>query len=381
MVLAISSYQGLRGLADRQDLLNLAWMIDERPYLAADLPEIIKRELAAEIREELPYLNNYSIQDGYGEQALNSPVAGFFGQDDWQCRVTCAAGVNSLLYALAHLSADGPAYVIGDVYPDFPHWVERFGGRCLSRFSPSMKAHHIDNIRAVGAAVVLLERPAGAGNQLSLHELGEFCDAVRDTVVVVDESYANYCSPGFSAVKIAAAVPNLVVLRGLSKAYWLGGLRFGYCVTSSALTERLRAFLPPLLASSLSIRLAKAILELGDIAQPLRTRIRSAKAEMVEILGTAAPDIQAKGDMPYVLCSRGETQRVLEQQGVIGKHQPFWTEACLSVTYKYRLSVPLDAERMRNLRHRLRGVVPMPARDDLWLLKSRHRKPAARMFP
>jgi histidinol-phosphate/aromatic aminotransferase/cobyric acid decarboxylase-like protein len=358
MVLAISSYQGLRGLADQQNLLNLAWIIDERPYLAADLPGIIKRELAAEIREELPYLDNYSIQDGYGEQALNSPVASFFRQDDWLCRVTCAAGVNSLLYALAHFSADGPAYVIGDVYPDFPHWVERFGGRCLSRYSASMAARHIDCIRAVGAAVVLLERPAVAGNQLSLRELGELCDAVGDTVVVVDESYANYCPPEFSAATIAAAAPNMVVLRGLSKAYWLGGLRFGYCIASAALTERLRAFLPPLLASSLSIRLAKAILELGDIAQPLRARIRSAKAEMVEILGTAVPDIQENGDLPYVLSARGETQRLLEQQGVIGKRQPFWTEACLSVTCKYRLSVPLDAERMRNLRHRVRGVVP-----------------------
>ena len=359
MVLAISSYQGLRGLADQQDLLNLAWTLDERPYLAVDLPEIIKRELAGEIREELPYLNNYSIHDGYGEQALNSPVASFFGQCDWPCRVTCAAGVNSLLYALAHLSADGPAYVIGDVYPDFPHWVERFGGRCLSRFSPSMEARHTDNIRAVDAAVVLLERPAAADDQLSLKELGEFCDAVGDTVVVVDESYANYYLPDFSAVTIVAALPNLVVLRGLSKAYWLGGLRLGYCVASSALTERLRAFLPPLLASSLSIQLAKAILELGDIAQPLRTRIRSAKAEMVQILGTAALDRQLRvnGDLPYVLSTRGETQRVLERQGVIGKRQPFWTEASLSVTYKYRLSVPLDAERMRNLRHRLGGVV------------------------
>jgi len=356
MVLAISSYEGLRGLTDRPDLLNLAWTIDERPYLAADLPEIIKRELAAEIREELPYLDNYSIQDGYGEQALNSPIAGFFSQDDWPCRVTCAAGVNSLLYALAHLSADGPAYVIGDVYPDFPHWVERFGGRCLSRFSPSMEARHIDSIREADVAVVLLERPAVAGNQWGLQELGEFCDALGDTVVVVDESYANYYPPGFSAVTIAASVPNLVVLRGLSKAYWLGGLRFGYCIASAALTERLRAFLPPLLASSLSIRLAKAVLELGDIAQPLRTRIRSAKAEMVEILGAAVPDIQVNGDLPYVLSAGGETQHVLEQKGVIGKRQPFWTEACLSVTYKYRLSVPLDAERMRNLRRRLRGA-------------------------
>lgn len=366
MALAISSYDRLPALADAEGLLNLAWTLDERAFLSVDLAEVLRRELADEAREGQPFLNSYFVQDPYGEDVLRAAVAAFFSPASWRCSITCGAGVNSLLHALAGLAGGHPAYVIGDAYPDFPHWVEQSGAQCLSRHGLRAGASHVENVRDTGVSVVLVERPALTGEQMDLEQLRELCHAVEPcgAAVVVDESYANYYPPSFSAVNIVSDVRNLAVLRGLSKAYWLGGLRLGYCVASEALTERVRAVVPPMLASSLSLRFARAVLELGDITRPLRARVPAALSEMKALLGGAGfTEATASCEfVPYVFC-RGndfDAQQRLKSHGILGKSQPFWSESARSVTYKYRLSVPLSPERMGLLRSKLDGAGAMP---------------------
>ncbi|EFI35546.1 aminotransferase class I and II [Desulfonatronospira thiodismutans ASO3-1] len=53
----------------------------------------------------------------------------------------------------------------------------------------------------------------------------------RETVVVVDEAYAEYVGSGFFSCMdlVRAGTPNLLVIRTFSKIYGLAGLRVGYC--------------------------------------------------------------------------------------------------------------------------------------------------------
>lgn len=364
MTLAIASYEKVPVLSDEEELLNLAWTLDERAYLAADMGEVITRELSDEMQSGLEFVNSYFVQDPYGEELLGSTIANFFSPAEWQCSITCGAGVNSLLHALAQLTSGQPVYVIGDVYPDFPHWIERSGGTCVSRYAVGNELDHSGNVRRARASVVLIERPALLGSDISLSELIELCAEVDSlgAIVLVDESYANYYPPSYSAVNIASQVQNIVILRGLSKAYWLGGLRLGYCVASSALTERVRAVVPPMQASSLSLRLGRAVLALGDVTQPLQERVQAAKAEMIELLAAArlTEPVQTCTYVPYVFCNEGDTlaRSRLESIGIIGKLQPFWTESAQAVTHVFRLSVPLIPKRMDTLRRKLAAFQP-----------------------
>ena len=155
--------------------------------------------------------------------------------------------------------------------------------------------------------------------------------ADRDALVVVDESNANYHPPAFSAVPLTGEVPNLVVARGFSKAYGMGGLRLGYCASSPELRSRLRGLIPPLLASSLSLRIGAAILRAGDVAEPLRARIATAKPLLVRFLATAGfTDVLPAGDdLPYVFLAGaiGPIHARLLQRGVIGKPHGSWSWA------------------------------------------------------
>ncbi len=77
-------------------------------------------------------------------------------------------------------------------------------------------------------------------------------------VVVVDEAYREFA--GTSLVAEVRRFPRLVVVRTLSKAYGLAGVRVGYAVAEPALTARLSAVRPPGSIATLSASIASAAL-------------------------------------------------------------------------------------------------------------------------
>lgn len=362
MPLGNSSFSRLPTLADTAEALNLAVVLDEREFLGVDIAALTARELAAEASGGLPAVSTYAVQDPYGEQALGAAVATYFGAPGWPCGVTCGAGVNALLHDVAALAAGRVVYVVGDCYPDFPHWAAQWGARLASRHTVpgGETSDHATNAVNAGAAVVLVDRPSLHDDQfLPLVELRALCAGVAPSgaVVVVDESYANYCPPSFSAATIAESTPNLVVLRGLSKAYWLGGLRVAFCVTSPELTERVRAVVTPMQASSLSLRVAEAVLGAGDVTASLRQRVTAAKAEMLATLADAGVTALQRGAavLPYVVATDDGAAAAarLAACGVTGKSQVYFSTRALAAATKLRLAVPLAPDRLARLRDQL----------------------------
>lgn len=349
MPLAIGSYENLSALADAADLLNLAWTQDEQALLSTDTRGLVAAELADEAAGGLPCVGDYLVKDPYGEGFLGDTVARFFGRPGWNASVTCGAGVGPLLHGLGRLAGNGTVHAVTDVYPDFPHWVRSAGGRCLPRGEGGPPA------------VLLLERPALTGGGFDdLEAVRELCEgAARDgAVVLVDESNANYCPPGYSAANLAPAHTNLVVLRGLSKAYGLGGIRLGYAVASAALTARIRSVVPPLQASSLSLRLGRRVLELGDVTAPLRARIAEVRPRVRALLSASglASATEAPSHLPYVLVPEDPEGAVahLRARGVQAKAHPVWSARSGTPTRTARISVPLDPARTAVLERRLR---------------------------
>ncbi len=83
------------------------------------------------------------------------------------------------------------------------------------------------------------------GNSLDASAVLAFCQAVSSrALVVLDEAYIEF-SPQKSLVDAIADVPNLAVLRTLSKAWGLAGARLGALVAQPALIAIMRRVLPP----------------------------------------------------------------------------------------------------------------------------------------
>jgi histidinol-phosphate/aromatic aminotransferase/cobyric acid decarboxylase-like protein len=364
MPLAISSYIDVTSLGDDEGLLNLSWTLDEREFLSVDLKSVISLELEAEIRSDLEYINRYSVKDPYGEDTLRHAVSAFFSKTAWACCLTCGAGVISLLHSFAKMTDGRPAYIIGDTYPDFPFWVERSGSSCISHTADLRVEDHAMTAISAGASVIFLERPSLVGNKLSdLHEIEALCQALasHNAVVIIDESNANYYPPWFSACNLAHRTQNLIVIRGFSKAYGMGGLRLAYCVASNALRGQVRGVIPPLLASSLSLRIGKRILELGNIAITLRERIREQKEEMKRLLEAArlGEILPSSEHLPYLFLKNTPEyiRSRIETNGIRGKLHPVWSGSIQCLQYFYRLSAPLNAERVAALHRKINAAM------------------------
>jgi histidinol-phosphate aminotransferase len=95
-------------------------------------------------------------------------------------------------------------------------------------------------------------------------ELEEFLAAVpRDVLVIVDEAYLEFVRDPQApdGVDLLRRHPNVVLLRTLSKAYGLAGLRVGYAVAEPRRAAGIRAVSTPFGVSHVAQRAALASLE------------------------------------------------------------------------------------------------------------------------
>jgi len=269
------------------------------------------------------------VQDPYGAKRLGPVVADHFGWPHGDLGVTTGAGVNSLLHGLSGLARGSRVCVCGEVYPDFPHWVGRVGATCIQ----VRDAENLPDFAGPGPHVVFLERPSLTGNHFQdLDAVRSLCREAdrRNAVVIIDESNANYYSPEYSAIGLIPQVRNLLVLRGFSKAYGLGGLRLAYCVGSTDLDNFVRSVVPPLQAAPLSLRIGMMLLGLGDVGGPLRDRISAHKARVEVMLAAAGLGgvIPSSSGLPYFFLDTraddGASVARLVLAGIIGKYLSAW---------------------------------------------------------
>jgi histidinol-phosphate aminotransferase len=82
--------------------------------------------------------------------------------------------------------------------------------------------------------------------------------AAAQCMVVVDEAYAEFV--GRSAVPLVADHPNLIVVRTMSKAFGMAGMRLAWAVAQPAAIELLNRVRPPNSVSYVTARLGAAAL-------------------------------------------------------------------------------------------------------------------------
>lgn len=360
MPLAIESYRHFGPLRDDGATLQLGWTCDERALLSISLDALARDCLRDELAGRADSLQRYLVTDPYGSATLGPGVESYFGLPGLAENLTCGAGVNALLHALSGLGRDLRACIADAVYPDFPHWLALAGAQPhpLRLDSPEVRG-----------ALAFLERPAFIGEGWNaLPALLALCRSVgEEGVVVVDESNANYCPPAFSAAPLTAQAPNLVVLRGLSKAYGMGSLRVGYAISSPRLTARVRALVPGLQASSLSLTVARRILEAGDVAVQLRARIAIARTASRALFAPWADALAAPAGegLPYLLLKSVPAALTSPSAAIrlATKRHMLWAAGQNSHAI-HRCSVPLDPARWERLARLVAAARETPDEPD-----------------
>lgn len=122
--------------------------------------------------------------------------------------------------------------------------------------------------------------PTGA--ILPVEKIAEIADELSDkAIVVVDEAYIEFCE-AYSSVSLLQDFNNVVVLRTLSKAFALAGLRTGFMLSNSELLNVVRKVIAPYPVSTVVAAIAAQALSKDAITQVKRQVqiLNAAKAEL-----------------------------------------------------------------------------------------------------
>jgi histidinol-phosphate aminotransferase len=163
------------------------------------------------------------------------------------------------------------------------------------------RADHGHDLPAMAAAVtertrmILICNPNNpTGTAVRRRELDEFLAAVgEDVLVVIDEAYREFVTdPDVpDALTAYGDRPNVVILRTLSKAWGLAGLRMGFMIASPEVAAAVRKVVTPFSTSAVAQAAALAAL---DATEEMRRRcelVVAERARVTEAVRKWVPDV------------------------------------------------------------------------------------------
>lgn len=114
---------------------------------------------------------------------------------------------------------------------------------------------------AKDAAIVILTSPNNPTGDVASRAFVERLARSTDALVLVDEAYGEFAGDEASCLPLVKELPNVAVLRTLSKAYSLAGARCGYVIASPDVVAGLAAVRQPYSVNVLTQAAALAVVE------------------------------------------------------------------------------------------------------------------------
>ncbi len=135
-------------------------------------------------------------------------------------------------------------------------------------------------------------------------------DAATDNrpapIVVIDEAYAEFV--GTSLVGLRDTYPRLIVVRTISKAYALAGLRVGFAIARPEVIARLNPYRPPGSVSVISVTIATEALMDDTILEANLERVASERTRLSDALRDAGWSV-GPSVTNFVLVDFGSAER------------------------------------------------------------------------
>jgi len=196
------------------------------------------------------------------------------------------------LIALAFLAAGDRALVLGPTFGEYARAARLMGAEIVTwRASVdddfALHPHEIARtLHQVRPKVVFLCHPNNPTGQLApLDALSSWAAAHPAALFVVDEAYLPFAPDVRSALTLDA--PNILILRSMTKAQALAGLRLGYAVGDEAVVTALRKVRPPWSVNALAQAAGVAALQARAHLEQTLLRLIVDKQALVAALQAA----------------------------------------------------------------------------------------------
>ena len=187
----------------------------------------------------------------------------------------------------------------------------------------------VDAVRSTDARLTVLATPNNpTGRAMTLAEI-ERVAAASPGVVVVDEAYVEFNAEP-SAVELMDEHPNVMVLRTLSKAFGLAGIRLGYLIARPPVVRELMKARLPFMVDRLAERAALAVLDRPGLIEERVRRMQVSITELTEALRAMDPVEVVPSEANFVIFTTpmpaDQLQDRLVDQGVLVRNMGGYPE-------------------------------------------------------
>lgn len=172
-----------------------------------------------------------------------------------------------LMLARAYLTPGDETIMASHTFPQYKHNAEIEGATCIE--VPLVDGKHdletmLSHVNAKTKIVWICNPNNPTGTMVTHAEVLSFLERCsKDTIVVLDEAYAEYNDDATypDAFALLKQFPNLLVLRTFSKIYGLAALRIGFGVGQADLIRTINQVREPFNTTRYAQAAAKAALE------------------------------------------------------------------------------------------------------------------------
>jgi threonine-phosphate decarboxylase len=224
-------------------------------------------------------------------------------------RILAGAGSTPLIYLLPRVLRPRKPVVVAPAFSEYGQGLKASG---IAFRVVSAKAKDgflvtedvIEKTLALRPDLVFIAHPANPTGRLTPRSSMELLlDAAKrpgGPTVVIDEAFIDFCQGATSWIGEAAVRPNVIVLRSMTKIFYVPGLRLGYCVGDPDLVEACKTLMGPWAVSTPAQFAAKFML--GKRVYQAETPLITAnlRSELVKALAPLNP---YPSDANYVLAS------------------------------------------------------------------------------
>lgn len=230
--------------------------------------------IAAAVERIAPSLHRYPDRDAV---ELRTALGAYLAQDAGRAiaaqDVWAANGSNEVMHhCFAAFAGPGRAALTFDpTYSMYPEYARETFTELIRVPRRSDFTIDIDAAARVIAerkpTLVLVASPNNpTGTATSLADIEQLAQTDPQSIVIVDEAYAEFRRPGTpSALTLVPSYPNVLVTRTMSKAFGMAGARVGYAVAHPSVVDALRVVRLPYHLSAVTQAVAIAALGFADV--------------------------------------------------------------------------------------------------------------------
>ncbi|MEG1186372.1 MAG: aminotransferase class I/II-fold pyridoxal phosphate-dependent enzyme [Bacteroidales bacterium] len=218
-------------------------------------------------------IRSYPHPDAYDLKELIARKGGLLPE-----QVSIFNGATEAIYAIARMRGASLNYILGPTFSEYEAAALQAGSRICKLPALSIR-EKADYPFETGSSVWICNPNNPDGRVFEKERLLHMIRRHPEVCFIIDQSYADFTD--CPVLLNNEATENVILINSLTKQYAIPGLRLGYVIASTALTEKMATYRMPWSVNALAIEAGKYLLadpvDFGALRRPLHAEVKRVK--------------------------------------------------------------------------------------------------------